>query len=322
MKSLTLLATVFILSSHASASFNLNTSGPDWDYPASDLANTTSQTCKDAYSANIDCDSTLVGLVASMRPGFVATSSDLAQTCSSTCKASFDAYVAGVTAACTKPGDKAMVSLGGECCNYTTAPVQLVGQIFQYHFAIDCSKDSDGTYCYESETSGSEVWNSPSYVCSDECAATFYQAAHDFPSSGWEFNYYFLIAQSQWWINQFSLGYAALQQCTATLTNEPGPYPTSYSAGGYYTDGSTTTCTDDSAPSYTNTASYFSGLTYSNADRSQATVPTFTLSASQTLAVTSAPGTNPINTSEGWQAWPSSYSGLLAMAVIISSTFV
>lgn len=137
---LILLPTILPLSSRV-LGFSLNTSGPDWDYVASNLANSTSQECKDAYSANIDCDITLLGLVASMRPSFVATSSDLAQTCSSTCKASLDTYVANVTAVCTKPGDKAMVSLGGECCNYTTAPVQLVGQIFQYHFVIDCSKD-------------------------------------------------------------------------------------------------------------------------------------------------------------------------------------
>ena len=125
----------------ANAIFSLNVSGPDWDYPSTALTNTTSQACRDAYSANIACDLTLVGLVASMRPDFAPTTADLDATCSSTCKASLDAYVLNVTAACSKPGDQAQESLGGPCCSYTTQPVQLVGQIFQYHFVTACSKD-------------------------------------------------------------------------------------------------------------------------------------------------------------------------------------
>lgn len=132
-----------ILISLATATFNLNTSGPDWDYTAKDLANTTSQACKDAYSANIDCDETLVGLVASMRPGFQPETSDFDNTCTTTCKDSLDTYVAGVQAACTAPGDKAQESVGGgDNVDMYLDPVEIVGQIFQYTFAADCAKSS------------------------------------------------------------------------------------------------------------------------------------------------------------------------------------
>jgi hypothetical protein len=65
----------------ASSTFNLNTSGPDWDYTAKGLANTTSPACQDAYSGDIECDVTLLGLVASMRPGFQPAPSDFDNTC-------------------------------------------------------------------------------------------------------------------------------------------------------------------------------------------------------------------------------------------------
>ena len=132
-----------ILSGIAAATFNLNTSGPDWDYTAKDLANTTSQACKDAYSADINCDPTLLGLVASMRPGFKPGASDLDDTCTSSCKDSLDSYVAGVQAACTAPGDKSQESVGGgDNVDMYLDPVEIVGQIFQYTFASDCAKTS------------------------------------------------------------------------------------------------------------------------------------------------------------------------------------
>ena len=133
-----LLATI---PTFTAAAFSLNVSGPDWDYTSTALTNTTSQACRDAYSASIDCDATLLGLVASMRPSFAPTAADLDTTCTNTCKASLDAYIQNVTAVCSKPGDQAQESLDGPCCQHTTQPVQLVGQIFQYHFATACSKD-------------------------------------------------------------------------------------------------------------------------------------------------------------------------------------
>jgi len=141
MKNLHRLSLFLSFSSIASASFNLNTSGPDWDYTAKDLANTTSQTCKDAYSANIDCDPTLLGIVASMRPAFKPTSSDLDRTCTSACNASLVAYVESVQKACTAPGDKAQESVGGgDNVDMYLDPVEIVGQIFQYTFASSCGR--------------------------------------------------------------------------------------------------------------------------------------------------------------------------------------
>ncbi|TGO62861.1 hypothetical protein BOTNAR_0108g00220 [Botryotinia narcissicola] len=58
------------------ASFNFNTSAPDWDYVAKDLANTIYQACIAAYNAEIDCDDELLGFVASERPPFKPTSTD------------------------------------------------------------------------------------------------------------------------------------------------------------------------------------------------------------------------------------------------------
>lgn len=137
------LALVSTFSTITTATFNLNTSGPDWDYTANDLANTTSQTCKDAYSADINCDVTLLGLVASMQPGFKPGTSDIDNTCTTTCKDSLDSYVAGVQAACTAPGDKSQESVGGgDNVDMYLDPVEIVGQIFQYTYASDCAKSS------------------------------------------------------------------------------------------------------------------------------------------------------------------------------------
>lgn len=94
--------------------FNLNTVGPDWSYTADLLAGSTSQRCKDAYSANVDCDYTLVGLVASSRFPFDPTEADLGRTCTKTCEVALEAYVKGVKDACTESGDRAWETpLGG-----------------------------------------------------------------------------------------------------------------------------------------------------------------------------------------------------------------
>jgi hypothetical protein len=124
----------------ASSTFNLNISGPDWDYTAKDLANTTSQACQDAYSADIECDVTLLGLVASMRPGFQPTPSDFDNTCTPGCTASLVSYIQSVQEACTAPGDKAQEDAGGS--QMTLNPVEIVGQIFQYTLVRECSKSA------------------------------------------------------------------------------------------------------------------------------------------------------------------------------------
>ncbi|MCJ1397021.1 hypothetical protein MMC11_000213 [Xylographa trunciseda] len=278
-----------VLPTFTTATFSLNVSGPDWNYTSTALANTTSQACRDAYSASIACDPTLVGIVASMRQSFSPTAADLDATCTSTCKASLDAYVRSVTAACSKSGDQAEESLEGQCCSYTSQPVQLVGQIFQYHFASACSKNSTGDYCY---LSGLARNTYPADTCTEECVADFYQAAHDFPASRWEFNYYSLVSQSTWWIDLLSAGWNSLQYCQdgevpspSAEPTEDGSYPTAYPTDYY----GSTTCTDDgSAP----TETAYDGTGYAtgtlDAFTTATVIPTFTLPPSQTILITGA----------------------------------
>jgi len=202
---------VFAFLSAASA-FNLNTSGPDWDYTAKDLANTTSQACKDAYSAEIDCDVTLLGLVASMRPAFQPESTDFTNTCTSTCNSSLSAYVQGVQKACTAEGDKAQESVGGgDNVDMYLDPVAIVGQIFQYEWVKDCSQLPNGTFCYFERTSYASPGDT--FSCDDECAIDFYEAAHDFPASAKQFNYYWLISRGDWWASDFAAGWARVEEC-------------------------------------------------------------------------------------------------------------
>ncbi len=125
----------------ASGAFSLGVGGPDWDYTASDLAPTTSQACKDAYANTpIDCDATLLGIVASaaagLRPGARPTWS--ARACRRA-PDSVDAYIATVSAACGQPGDRAQVAL-----NSTAVAPQGPGRgpwarVFQWKFRQACA---------------------------------------------------------------------------------------------------------------------------------------------------------------------------------------
>ncbi|TGO08428.1 hypothetical protein BTUL_0210g00210 [Botrytis tulipae] len=107
------------------ASFNFNNSAPDWDYVAKDLANTTSQACIAAHSADIDCDDALLGFVASERPTFKPTSTDFENTCTTIC---FDS---GYKEACTADGDAAYENVRGTSSE-ALVPVEIVAQVFQY----------------------------------------------------------------------------------------------------------------------------------------------------------------------------------------------
>lgn len=123
----------------ATASFSLNVSGPSWDYTTKDLADSTSDACKEAYSASINCDETLLKIVASMDPDFDAKASDLEATCTSTCKNSLDDYVKNVKAACNKDGDLAGLD-NGQSLDYSV-PVSTVGEVFQYSYGEACAKN-------------------------------------------------------------------------------------------------------------------------------------------------------------------------------------
>lgn len=123
----------------ATATFNLDTSGPSWDYTTKDLADSTSQACKNAYSATIDCDETLLKIVASMDPDFDPQPSDLKSMCTTTCSDSLDKYVKNVKAACGKKGDLAGVAEGNK--EVYKAPVETIGEVFQYDFNKGCAKN-------------------------------------------------------------------------------------------------------------------------------------------------------------------------------------
>lgn len=141
MASATTILRLFALSAalgQATASFSLNTSGPSWDYTTKDLAKTTSQACKDAYSTSINCDETLVKIVASMDPDFDPQSSDLQAMCTTTCSDSLSQYIKDVTAACGKDGDLAGVASGNKYIYQ--APVATVGEVFQYKYGQSCAK--------------------------------------------------------------------------------------------------------------------------------------------------------------------------------------
>lgn len=124
---------------HAAAGFNLDTSGPNWDYTTKDLASTTSQTCKDAYSANINCDETLLSLVASMDPDFDPKPADFESMCTTSCSDSLSDYVKNVKAACNKSGDLAKVASGNT--GIPQASVAVVGEVFQYTYGKACAKN-------------------------------------------------------------------------------------------------------------------------------------------------------------------------------------
>ncbi|PQE07316.1 ADP-ribosylation factor-related 1 protein [Rutstroemia sp. NJR-2017a WRK4] len=211
MHTSTLVSLTLALAPIAHASFSLNVSGPDWDYVAKDLANTTSAACIAAYSAPIDCDATLLGLVASMRPAFDPTSDDLDNTCTSTCFNSLDAYVDGVQKACRADGDAAQEYIGPDYDSpMGLVPVEVVGEVFQYTLAQSCRGDDDGGYCYISSPSFNSISSSD---CPDTCDGSFFALAHSYAGSAYEFNGYWLVPQSDWWAEYCAEGWKNALDC-------------------------------------------------------------------------------------------------------------
>lgn len=123
----------------AEAAFTLNVGGPNWDYTTRDLADTTSQACKDAYSSQIDCDDVLVGMVASLNPNFSVNTSDLDRLCTTTCSDSLSEYIKNVNAVCNQPGDLSGVCKGNK--NLFQALVEAAGEVLQYQYGEACSKN-------------------------------------------------------------------------------------------------------------------------------------------------------------------------------------
>jgi hypothetical protein len=98
----------------------------------------TSQVCKDAYSPSINCDETLLKIVASMDPDFDPQYSDLQAICTITCSEALSQYIEKINAACDKDGDLAGVSSGNKYIYQ--APVATVGEVFQYKYGQSCPK--------------------------------------------------------------------------------------------------------------------------------------------------------------------------------------
>ncbi|KAJ6113900.1 hypothetical protein N7523_007217 [Penicillium sp. IBT 18751x] len=212
MASATTIVRFFALTAalgQATASFSLNISGPSWDYTTKDLKDTTSQACKDAFSADINCDETLLKIVASMDPDFNPQSSDLQAMCTTTCSDSLSQYIENVKSACDQDGDLAGVGYGNK--NLFQASVATVGEVFQYKYVEACSK-SGSDYCFLTY-SASEDWARTDFPCSDECAVKFYQNAHEQPGSAYFFDYFDLTTQSSWWDETFAGGWKTVVKC-------------------------------------------------------------------------------------------------------------
>ena len=141
---LPLLMLLSIAPSLASA-FSLNVAGPDWTYVADDkhLKPSTSEQCRKAYSAEIACPDTLLGIVASMRPDFKPTTKDYANMCTTTCKEALEKYVGGVRAACQMDAGDAvqLLTQTTKPYKYADLSVSVIGQLFQFHLAQSCRTD-------------------------------------------------------------------------------------------------------------------------------------------------------------------------------------
>ncbi|OKL56270.1 hypothetical protein UA08_08488 [Talaromyces atroroseus] len=203
------LFSIFALSCTAAATLNLNISGPSWDYTANDLADTTSLVCKNAYSASIDCDDTLLKIVASLDPDFDPQSADLEAMCTTACSDSLAQYVKDVNAACNQPGDLANVASGNK--GIPQASVATVGEVFQYKYGEACAMNGSD-YCFLTYPDSSD-WARIGFPCNDTCAVQFYQNAHDQPGSAYWFDYFYLSNQSSYWENTFAGGWQTVVQC-------------------------------------------------------------------------------------------------------------
>lgn len=92
-----------------------------------------------------------------------------------------------------------------------------------------------GNYCYDHLKSYGET----NFACTDQCHISFYQAAHDFPASAWQFNYYYLISRGGW-LETFQQGWATVEACKGGLGNSNSTTSTSdQPASASSTSGST-----------------------------------------------------------------------------------
>ncbi|KAF7175138.1 hypothetical protein CNMCM7691_006542 [Aspergillus felis] len=172
-------------------SFSLNTTTEYWNYTTASLSSTTSQECKDAYSANIDCDDFLLALAVSkedrwwLPPDFDSATFD--RTCTATCQSSLSAYVANVEKTCHKASDAALKTNDTEDLGVkVSVPVVTLGHILQYTLMRSCNKDDDGSYCYIGQSS----FYYPECDCSWTCALAYFWVAHEYPYDDYQFGFH------------------------------------------------------------------------------------------------------------------------------------
>ncbi|KAI0476000.1 hypothetical protein GGR56DRAFT_665822 [Xylariaceae sp. FL0804] len=212
----------------AAASFSLDTAATDlWYYTAAHLAGTTSPACRAAYAAPLDCDRTLLGMVA-MPPSSDPGPADLARTCTAACRDSLDAYVAGLRDAChyDEDGDAALVASLER--PRPKVPVAVVGEVFRYQYAWACSQNATG-WCWLNYPSGSD-WAVADFPCADSCALQFFADAHDYPGSKYWFQVYDLAAKSGWWKSVWTEGWETVQKCRGSSSGSSSSSSTASSS--------------------------------------------------------------------------------------------
>ncbi|KAL4795857.1 hypothetical protein BDV19DRAFT_388879 [Aspergillus venezuelensis] len=170
------------------ASFSLDTKTKYWAYTTSSLANTTSESCKKAYSAEIDCDEYLAALVnANEDRPYLPTmeTSDFEHTCTKTCHDSLMSYIENVEDECSGDGDAALRGRGeyGEM-EFENIPVSTVGRILEYTLMRSCATDETGENCYITQSSFIPY---DLFTCEWTCAVAYWYNHHEYPYSEWQF---------------------------------------------------------------------------------------------------------------------------------------
>ncbi|CAJ2499813.1 Uu.00g026660.m01.CDS01 [Anthostomella pinea] len=274
----------------AASSFSLDTAVQDyWYYVHNHLADTTSQACLDAYSADIDCDITLLGLVSSGSPNFNPGPDDLERTCVPSCSDSLDTWVQNVKKACSADGDGALVS--GNELPKPQVPVSVIGEVFQYEYAWACSKNSSG-WCYFNYQTSSE-WADVDFTCTNECATQFMTNGNNLPGSKYWFQVYELADRSDWWKTQWAEGYQHALECagedansTLTAGSSASTVPADATATDTTETGSATSATATATDSETDATS-----TSSDSIQITASEPTTSSSSSTSPTATLTPAT-------------------------------
>ncbi|RHZ51304.1 hypothetical protein CDV55_102838 [Aspergillus turcosus] len=172
-------------------SFSLNTPTKHWNYTTASLVSSTSQECKDAYSADIACNDFLLALAVSkedrwwLPPDFDSASFD--RTCTATCQSSLAEYVANVEKTCNKASDAALKTKRGDDWSdlgvQVYVPVVTIGHILQYTLMRSCTKDDDGSYCYVGQSMGYYI----DCDCDYTCALAYFWVAHEYPYDDYSF---------------------------------------------------------------------------------------------------------------------------------------